>query len=62
MSPKYALQAVDLLLRDSTKNNIPFGGKVILLSGDCRQILLAVKHGSRTQILEQCINSGWLMD
>ncbi|XP_043469512.1 uncharacterized protein LOC122503140 [Leptopilina heterotoma] len=52
MAPKYALQAMESMLRDITKCNKPFGGKVILLSGDFRQTLPIVPHGSRTHIVE----------
>uniref|UniRef100_UPI00358EF83A uncharacterized protein n=1 Tax=Myxine glutinosa TaxID=7769 RepID=UPI00358EF83A len=39
MAPAYALVAVDRCLWDVTSNNIPFGGKVLLLGGDFRQVL-----------------------
>lgn len=55
MASKYALHAIDSLLRDLTSRNIPFGGKVVLITGDFRQTLPIVRHGDRTQILEQCI-------
>uniref|UniRef100_UPI00358DF35C uncharacterized protein n=1 Tax=Myxine glutinosa TaxID=7769 RepID=UPI00358DF35C len=42
MTPAYALAAVDRCLRDVTSNNIPFGGKVLLLGGDFRQVLPVV--------------------
>uniref|UniRef100_UPI00358E3D22 uncharacterized protein n=1 Tax=Myxine glutinosa TaxID=7769 RepID=UPI00358E3D22 len=42
MAPAYALAAVDRCLRDVTSNNIPFGGKVLLLGGDFRQVLPVV--------------------
>ncbi|XP_051157417.1 uncharacterized protein LOC127279225 [Leptopilina boulardi] len=52
MAPKFALQAMESMLRDITQCNEPFGGKVILLSGDFRQTLPIVPHGSRTHIVE----------
>ena len=39
MAPKYALQAMESMLRDITKCNKPFGNKIILLSGNFRQTL-----------------------
>ena len=36
MSLKLALGCVDCLLQQVMGNNQPFGGKVILLGGDCR--------------------------
>ncbi|XP_043481310.1 uncharacterized protein LOC122510603 [Leptopilina heterotoma] len=60
MTPKYALQAMESMLRDITKCNKPFGGKVILLSGDFRQTLPIVPHGSRTHIVEVCVKNSKL--
>ncbi|XP_043462925.1 ATP-dependent DNA helicase pif1-like [Leptopilina heterotoma] len=60
MAPKYALQAMESMLRDITKCNKPFGGKVILLSGDFRQTLPIVPHGSRTHIVEVCVKNSKL--
>ncbi|XP_051160434.1 uncharacterized protein LOC127281007, partial [Leptopilina boulardi] len=60
MAPKYALQAMEVMLRDITKCKKPFGGKVILLSGDFRQILPIVPHGSRTHIVEVCVKNSKL--
>ncbi|XP_043474034.1 uncharacterized protein LOC122506104 [Leptopilina heterotoma] len=60
MAPKYALQAMESMLRDITKCNKPFGGKVILLSGDFRQTLPIVPHGSRTHIVEVCVKNSIL--
>ena len=45
MIPKYALHAIDKLLRDITNVDMPFGGKVALLGGDFRQILPVVRRG-----------------
>uniref|UniRef100_A0AC34FY32 ATP-dependent DNA helicase n=1 Tax=Panagrolaimus sp. ES5 TaxID=591445 RepID=A0AC34FY32_9BILA len=39
MAPKYALEIMDRLLRDFTKIDEPFGGKILLLGGDFRQLL-----------------------
>ncbi|VDO93024.1 unnamed protein product [Heligmosomoides polygyrus] len=40
MAPKYALEAVDKLLKGITELQLPFGGKAIILCGDFRQIPL----------------------
>jgi hypothetical protein len=37
---------------------VPFGGKVVLLYGDFRQILTVVEHGGRVDIVEASIKSG----
>ncbi|XP_065640567.1 uncharacterized protein LOC136073126 [Hydra vulgaris] len=55
MIPKYALNAIDKLLQDVCINKFPFGGKVILMGGDFRQILPVVKRGQPADIVEACI-------
>ncbi|XP_051156397.1 uncharacterized protein LOC127278640 [Leptopilina boulardi] len=62
MAPKFALQAMETMLRDITQCNKPFGGKVILLSGDFRQTLPIISHGSRTHIVEVCVKNSRLWD
>ncbi|KMQ88044.1 hypothetical protein RF55_12537, partial [Lasius niger] len=39
MTPRYALEIIDRTLRDIMSNDLPFGGKIILLGGDFRQLL-----------------------
>nr|XP_047144916.1 uncharacterized protein LOC100200664 [Hydra vulgaris] len=55
MIPKYALSAIDKLLQDICNNNFPFGGKVILMGGDFRQILPVVKRGRPAEVIESCL-------
>ena len=55
MSPKSALDAADMLLRDLTNIEAPFGGKVLLLAGDFRQVLPVIERASKEEILQQCI-------
>nr|XP_047129335.1 ATP-dependent DNA helicase PIF1-like [Hydra vulgaris] len=55
MIPKHALNAIDKLLQDVCNNKFPFGGKVILMGGDFRQILPVVKKGQPADIVEACI-------
>ncbi|GBM50762.1 hypothetical protein AVEN_35659-1 [Araneus ventricosus] len=67
MTDVHAFLAVDRLLQDLTKCKEPFGGKVILLGGDLRQVLpgfwcLVVgrwreKSGSTIQLPLQCYPS-----
>ena len=57
MIPSHALHAIDLLLRDLTKLDLPFGGKVMLLGGDFRQVLPVVRKATKVGILEQSIKS-----
>uniref|UniRef100_A0A182PFC9 ATP-dependent DNA helicase n=1 Tax=Anopheles epiroticus TaxID=199890 RepID=A0A182PFC9_9DIPT len=55
MASRYALEAVDRTLQDLIGVRRPFGGKVVLLSGDFRQILPTVPNGTAAQIINQCI-------
>ncbi|XP_022852762.1 ATP-dependent DNA helicase PIF2-like [Olea europaea var. sylvestris] len=45
MINRYAVEAVDKMLRDITDCNMPFGGKVMVLGGDFRQVLSVVPRG-----------------
>jgi len=38
-------------------NNVPFGGKLMVLGGDFRQVLPVVQHGSGAKITAKCIKS-----
>ena len=52
MVQKDTLHVVDKLLRDvMNEPNVPFGGKLFFACGDWRQIVRAVKHGSRAAIV-----------
>jgi hypothetical protein len=61
MMHKHALEAVDKTLRDimATVNpayrDIPFGGKVVVLGGDFRQVLPVVVRGSRGEVVNACL-------
>ena len=58
MIPIHALHAIDRLLRDITRNNeIPFGGKIILLGGDFRQVLPIVPRSPPAAVIEACLQS-----
>ena len=56
-------EALDRTLRDlmsvtdQHKTHQPFGGKVVVLGGDFRQILPVIPKGSRHDILSSAINS-----
>ncbi|XP_015932828.1 uncharacterized protein LOC107459129 [Arachis duranensis] len=56
-------EALDRTLRDlmsfidQYKTHQPFGGKVVVLGGDFRQILPMISKGSRHNILSSAINS-----
>jgi hypothetical protein len=61
MKLNLALGAIDALYQTTTKNRIPYGGKVLLLGGDFRQCLPVVRHGNRVQVTEASIinNATW---
>ena len=61
MSSKHVLHAVDRCLRDiMNKDDIPFGGKLIVFGGDFRQTLTVVSGGNKAQIVEECFQSSYL--
>ena len=57
MLPKHGLRCIDTLLRDIMKTNVPFGGKVLVISGNFRQTLPVIQRGTWTDILDTCIKS-----
>ncbi|GBM98286.1 hypothetical protein AVEN_42733-1 [Araneus ventricosus] len=48
MTHIHAFLVVDRLLKDLTKCDEPFGGKIILLDGDLSQVLPVILRGSRS--------------
>jgi len=61
MTDRRAFEALDRTFRDiqamhhPQNSDIPFGGKVMVLGGDLRQILPVVEAGSRSQIINSAI-------
>ena len=49
---RHIMEALDRSLRDLTGISAPFGGKILLLGGDFRQILPVIRHASRVQIVD----------
>ena len=60
MMHRYIMEALDRALRDLMRNSEPFGGKILLLGGDFRQILPVIKHASRVQIVESSLKKSAL--
>ena len=61
MMHKHCFEAVDRTFKDIMKQNeIPFGGKVVVLGGDFRQILPVIPKGTRHEIVQSAINSSHL--
>ena len=62
MTSCHALNAAERLFRDimgkpGQPNISPFGGKVLVMSGDFRQCLPVVRHGNQVHIVEATIKS-----
>ncbi|KAG5524887.1 hypothetical protein RHGRI_031532 [Rhododendron griersonianum] len=53
MAKKETIEALDWLLRDLTENDILFGGKVVVLGGDFRQVLPVIPKGTKID----CMNA-----
>ncbi|PNX74041.1 ATP-dependent DNA helicase PIF1, partial [Trifolium pratense] len=68
MMHKHCFEAVDRTFKDimrpyDEKNKyIPFGGKVMVLGGDFRQILPVIPKGTRQEVVHAAINSSLLWD
>ena len=60
MANKQLLECLDRSLRDINCNNDPFGGKVVVLTGDFRQVLPVLKGGSRAQIVGAALKNSSL--
>ena len=60
MSNKHVAEFVNRSLRDIFSCDLPFGGKVMVLGGDFRQITPVVKHGSRAEVVSCCLNRSYL--
>ena len=48
MLSKFIFQSVHKLFQQLINNNLPFGGKMVILSGDFRQILPVVSQMQQT--------------
>ena len=53
MSSKYTSEGLDLTLRDFMNNDLPFGGKTVLFSGNWRQCGPIVKFGTARGVADQ---------
>jgi ATP-dependent DNA helicase PIF1 len=66
MTHRYCFEALDRTLRDILSKEqpgnaiVPFGGKLVVLGGDFRQILLVVHKGSRSAVVNASITSSKL--
>ncbi|KAB0792783.1 hypothetical protein PPYR_00660 [Photinus pyralis] len=55
VAPRYALDVIDRTLRDITDCNVPFGGKIMVLGGDFRQLLPVKVNATRSEIVNLSI-------
>ncbi|XP_034934873.1 uncharacterized protein [Chelonus insularis] len=56
MAPRYALEIMDRTLRDITnKKDVAFGGKIVVLGGDFRQLLPVKTHSTRSETVNLSI-------
>ena len=52
MAPKYAMELVDRTLCDIMDNDLPFGGKIIVLGDDFRQLLYVKNRATRGEMVD----------
>lgn len=57
MLSRTVLQYLDRLLRDVCALDLPFGGKVLVLGGDWKQLCPVVEHGTREDQVAESIKS-----
>lgn len=57
MANRAVLACVDELLRRVMGNDLVFGGKIIILSGDFRQTCPVIRRGTRAQVVDASIKS-----
>ena len=56
MIPSHALHAIDICLQDITGVASHFGGKILLLGGDFRQVLPVVPRVPPSVVIDTCLN------
>ena len=62
MSNRVLLEALDRTLQDLMNNKLPFGGKVIILAGDFRQLPTIIPGASRAQIVGASFKKSYLWE
>ena len=55
MVHKKLIEAVDAMLRDITKISQPFGGKVVIFSGDFKQVLPVIVLAGEQEIVRSTL-------
>jgi len=59
-APNDKQKPLDQTLKDILDCDAPFGGKVMIMGGDFRQVLLVIEKGSKTQMISACIIRSYL--
>ena len=62
MSNRILLEGLDRTLKDIMDNNQPFGGKVVVLAGDFRQLPTIIPNATRVQIINASIKKSNLWE
>ncbi|KAJ9566736.1 hypothetical protein OSB04_002702 [Centaurea solstitialis] len=55
MAKRQAVEALDRTMQDITGVALPFGGKIMVMGGDFRQVLPVVRRGTRAQIVDSSL-------
>jgi hypothetical protein len=62
MTKRQAVETLDRSLQDIMDCSDPFGGKVVVLGGDFRQVLPVVSRGTRAQITDATLQRSHVWD
>lgn len=60
MTHCYGHEAVERCLRDVMGNDLSWGGKIVVMGGDFRQIVPVVRRGTRAQVVSARVNQSAL--
>ena len=56
MANRQVMECLDRTFQDILRNNQPFGGKKLVLSGDFRQVLPVIPKAARPEVVSACLN------
>ncbi|XP_044005604.1 uncharacterized protein LOC122850538 [Aphidius gifuensis] len=62
MAPRYCLELADRTCRDIMNNKLPFGGKIMLMGGDFRQLLPVLKNENMRTLPEESEFAKYILD
>ncbi|XP_022849873.1 uncharacterized protein LOC111371960 [Olea europaea var. sylvestris] len=60
MVNRYVVEALDKMLRDINDCEFPFGGKIVVLGGDFRQVLPVVQRGTKDDVIGVSLVNSYL--